>query len=110
MITYDLSVLLQDTRHQARSTVRGDEAAERPGDRVQRQFSATRPNQLWVADITFVATWAGFVYVAFVVDVFARRIVGWLAGEAFTEDGAGAGCAGAGAVVTNRDRGAGASQ
>jgi transposase InsO family protein len=60
-------------------TTFGDEAAERPGDRVQRQFSATRPNQLWVADITFVATWAGFVYVAFVVDVFARRIVGWRA-------------------------------
>lgn len=49
----------------------------RPSDRVQRQFTATRPNQLWVADITFVATWCGFVYVAFVIDVFARRIVGW---------------------------------
>lgn len=44
---------------------------------MNRQFVATRPNQLWVADITFVATWQGFVYVAFVVDVFARRIVGW---------------------------------
>lgn len=48
-----------------------------PQDLVQRQFSADRPNQLWVADFTYVATWSGFVYVAFVVDVFARRIVGW---------------------------------
>jgi len=59
-----------------RTTV-SDNAADRPPDLVKRQFTATRPNQLWVADITFVATWAGFVYVAFVVDVFARRIVGW---------------------------------
>ena len=59
-----------------RTTV-GDDTAVRPADLVQRQFTATRPNQLWVADITYVATWAGFVYVAFVIDVFARRIVGW---------------------------------
>ena len=54
-----------------------DEALEQPLDRVQRCFAASRPDQLWVADFTFVATWAGFVYVAFVIDVFARRIVGW---------------------------------
>jgi putative transposase len=48
-----------------------------PTDLVDRQFTATRPNQLWVSDFTYVATWGGFVYVAFVVDVFARRIVGW---------------------------------
>lgn len=54
-----------------------DTDALRPADLVQRAFVATRPNQLWVADITFVATWRGFVFVAFVVDVFARRIVGW---------------------------------
>jgi putative transposase len=54
-----------------------DEALERPLDRVQRRFVASRPDQLWVSDFTFVATWAGFVYVAFVIDVFARRIVGW---------------------------------
>lgn len=54
-----------------------DNLASYPADRVQRQFTATRPNALWVADITFVATWSGFVYVAFVTDVFARRIVGW---------------------------------
>ena len=49
----------------------------KPLDLVKRQFKAERPNQLWVADITYVSTWTGFVYVAFVVDVFARRIVGW---------------------------------
>jgi transposase InsO family protein len=49
----------------------------RPADLVQRRFVADRPNQLWVADITYVATWSGFAYVAFVVDVFSRRIVGW---------------------------------
>lgn len=54
-----------------------DKAALRPTDLVERRFVATRPNQLWVADITFVATWRGFVFVAFVVDVFSRRIVGW---------------------------------
>jgi putative transposase len=52
-------------------------AASCPLDRVNRQFKAPRPNALWVSDFTYVATWAGFVYVAFVIDVFARRIVGW---------------------------------
>ena len=69
-----------------RGTVRGrawkitthpDRAATRPADLVDREFVATRPNQLWVADFTYVATWRGFVYVAFVIDVFARRLVGW---------------------------------
>ena len=59
-----------------RTTI-GDESAERPLDRVNRQFVAKRPNQLWVADFTYVATWSGFVYAAFVIDVFARRIIGW---------------------------------
>jgi transposase InsO family protein len=59
-----------------RTTIPADQA-DRPADRVQRQFTAERPNQLWVADFTYVATWAGFVYVAFVVDVFARCVVGW---------------------------------
>jgi transposase InsO family protein len=54
-----------------------DDASQRPADLVQRNFRADRPNRLWVADLTYVATWAGFVYVAFVVDVFSRRIVGW---------------------------------
>jgi transposase InsO family protein len=48
-----------------------------PADLVKRQFTATRPNELWVADFTYVATWAGIVYVAFVIDVFSRRIIGW---------------------------------
>ena len=48
-----------------------------PLDRVNRQFQAPCPNALWVADFTYVATWAGFVYVAFVIDTYARRIVGW---------------------------------
>ena len=51
--------------------------AKRPLDHVNRDFSATRPNALWVADLTYVATWRGFVYVAFIIDAFARRIVGW---------------------------------
>ena len=58
-------------------TTKSDDSLYRPSDLVKREFSASRPNQLWVADITYVATWAGFVYVAFVIDVFARRIVGW---------------------------------
>ena len=60
-----------------RRTTIADTDAKRPKDLVQRQFKATRPNQLWVADFTYVATWTGFVYVAFVIDVFARRIIGW---------------------------------
>jgi putative transposase len=52
-------------------------AAPCPLDRVNRQFKAPHPNVLWVSDFTYVATWAGFVYVAFIIDVFARRIIGW---------------------------------
>lgn len=58
-------------------TTMPDPAAARPSDKVQRVFYAQRPNQLWVSDFTYVSTWQGFVYVAFVIDVFARRIVGW---------------------------------
>ena len=54
-----------------------DPKAVCPRDRVNRQFKAVRPNELWVADFTYVSTWQGFVYVAFVTDVYARRIVGW---------------------------------
>jgi transposase InsO family protein len=67
-------------------TTRTDAAAERPSDLVDRQFAATRPNQLWVADFTYVATWRGFVYVAFVIDVFARRIVGWRVSSSLATD------------------------
>jgi putative transposase len=59
-----------------RTTVR-DKAAPCPLDQVNRQFHAPAPNMLWVSDFTYVATWAGFVYVAFVIDVYARYIVGW---------------------------------
>jgi transposase InsO family protein len=64
-------------RGKAFKTTIPDADASRPADLVDRQFMARRPNQLWVADITFVATWRGFVFVAFVIDVFSRRIVGW---------------------------------
>jgi len=59
------------------TTTQADPEASRPPDLVDRHFTATRPNQLWVSDFTYVATWRGFVYTAFVIDVFARRIVGW---------------------------------
>jgi transposase InsO family protein len=58
-------------------TTTSDTSAPRPLDRVQRVFKAERPNQLWVSDFTYVSTWLGWLYVAFVIDVFARRIVGW---------------------------------
>jgi putative transposase len=67
-------------------TTTSDAAAERPMDLVQRQFVATKPNQLWVADFTYVATWRGFAYVAFVIDVFSRRIVGWRAAASMRTD------------------------
>jgi hypothetical protein len=59
-----------------RTTVPAEDAA-RPGDLVDREFTAPAPNRLWVANPTYVATWSGFVYVAFVMDVYSRRIVGW---------------------------------
>ena len=59
-----------------RTTI-SDKAAPCPLDHVNRQFQAPRPNVLWVSDFTYVATWTGFVYVAFVIDAYARRIVGW---------------------------------
>ena len=59
-----------------RTTI-SDKATVCPLDHVNRQFQAPRPNMLWVADFTYVATWQGFVYAAFVIDTFARRIVGW---------------------------------
>ena len=63
-----------------------DARAERPPDLVQRDFTATRPNQLWVADLTYVATWRGFAYIAFVIDAFSRRIVGWRATSSLRSD------------------------
>ena len=63
-----------------------DTATLRPPDLVARQFTAERPNPLWVADLTYVATWRGFVYVAFVIDVFSRRIVGWRVSTSLRSD------------------------
>ena len=68
-----------------RTTV-ADATAPCPLDRVNPQFKAQRPNQLWVSDFTYVSTWQGFVYVAFVIDVFARRIVGWRVSSSMRTD------------------------
>ncbi len=73
-------------RGQAVRTTMPNVAAPCPGDRVNRQFRAERPNQLWVADFTYVSTWQGFVYVAFIIDVFARRIVGWRVSRSMRTD------------------------
>jgi len=69
-----------------RRTTLPDLTTPRPPDLVTRQFTATRPNQLWVADLTYVATWRGFVYVAFVIDAFSRRIVGWRVSSSLRSD------------------------
>jgi len=68
-----------------KTTIPAD-VADRADDLVQRDFTAERPNQLWVADITYVATWCGFVYVAFVIDAFSRRIVGWRVSNSLRTD------------------------
>jgi transposase InsO family protein len=68
-----------------RTTI-ADKAVACPLDKVNRQFSAERPNQLWVSDFTYVSTWQGWLYVAFVIDVFARRIVGWRASSSMRTD------------------------
>jgi putative transposase len=73
-------------RGRAFKTTIPDELAERRQDRVNRQFTVSRPNALWVADLTYVATWRGLVYVAFVVDAFARRIVGWRVSSSLRSD------------------------
>ncbi len=78
---------LQGVRRGKRvKTTIGDDSAARPADLVQRDFTADRPNQLWVADFTYVSTWLGFFFVAFVVDVFSRRIVGWRLSRSMTTD------------------------
>ena len=68
-----------------RTTVPSD-ASDRPLDLVERDFTAERPNRLWVSDLTYVATWRGFVYVAFVIDAFSRRIVGWRVSNSLRSD------------------------
>lgn len=67
-------------------TTTPDTSAPCPLDRVNRQFQAQRPNQLWVSDFTYVSTWQGWLYVAFVIDVFARRIVGWRVSSSMRTD------------------------
>lgn len=69
-----------------RTTIPSDDAAIRPQDLVQRAFSAPAPNRLWLCDITYVRTWSGFVYVAFIIDCFARMIVGWQASRSLRTD------------------------
>jgi putative transposase len=64
-------------RGKAKRTTIADSALELPRDLVNRQFCASKPNELWVSDFTYVSTWQGWLYVAFVIDVFAKRIVGW---------------------------------
>ncbi|RPE64462.1 transposase InsO family protein [Tibeticola sediminis] len=73
-------------RGKAVRTTVPDTKAPCPLDRVNRQFKAQRPNQLWVADFTYVSTWQGFVYVAFIIDVFARYIVGWRVSSSMQTD------------------------
>ena len=81
-------------RHGLRGVMRGkvvrttisDNKAPCPLDKVNRQFRADRPNQLWVSDFTYVSTWQGWLYVAFVIDVFARRIVGWRVSSSMRTD------------------------
>jgi putative transposase len=73
-------------RGKVRRTTTPDATATRPADLVERDFSAQRPNQLWVADLTYVATWSGFVYVALVIDAFSRFIVGWQASRSLRTD------------------------
>jgi len=73
-------------RGKTRKTTTPDGAAPRPPDLVERDFTATRPNELWVADLTYVATWSGFIYVAFVIDVYSRFIVGWQASRSLRTD------------------------
>jgi putative transposase len=68
-----------------RTTI-SDSKAPRPLDKLNRQFRAERPNQLWVSDFTYVSTWQGWLYVAFVIDVFARRIVGWRVSSSMRTD------------------------
>ena len=73
-------------RGKPHKTTTPDAGAPRPADLVERDFSAQRPNQLWVADLTYVATWSGFVYVAFVIDAFSRFLVGWQTSRSLRTD------------------------
>jgi putative transposase len=82
----DLGLVGARRGRQWKRTTIGDEALDRPRDLVDRQFTADRPNRLWVADLTYVKTHAGWVYVAFVIDVFSRFIVGWQCSTSLRSD------------------------
>ncbi len=71
-------------RGRVKRTTIADPAAPRPADLVQRRFAPAAPNRLWVADMTYVSAWSGWVYVAFVIDAYARRIIGWRTGTTMT--------------------------
>ena len=73
-------------RGKVRRTTVPDESAPRPADLVDRDFRAPVPNQLWVADLTYVRTWSGFAYVAFIIDACSRYIVGWQASRSLRTD------------------------
>jgi putative transposase len=73
-------------RGRACKTTTADVSGARPANLVERDFSASRPNQLWVADLTYVRTWSGFVYTSFVIDVFSRFIVGWQTSRSLRTD------------------------
>jgi putative transposase len=73
-------------RGKAARTTAPDTSVSCPRDKVNRQFRAPAPNMLWVSDFTYVSTWQGFVYVAFVIDTFANRIVGWKASRSAKTD------------------------
>ena len=73
-------------RGKTHRTTTPDAAAPRPADLVDRDFAVQRPNRLWVADLTYVATWSGFVYVAFIIDAFSRFLVGWQASRSLRTD------------------------
>src|SRR5699024_5326777 len=73
-------------RGEVKRTTVADPAGQCPRDLVARQLSPLAPNRLWVADFTYVSTWSGWVYVAFVIDAYARRILGWSASTSMTTD------------------------
>jgi putative transposase len=73
-------------RGKPKSTTIPTDAADRPRELVDRRFSAGAPNRLWVADLTYVRTWTGFVHVAFITDVYSRMIVGWQASRSLRSD------------------------
>jgi len=72
------------TRAKTRFTTKADATHLRAPDLVKRNFTATRPDALWVADFTYCSTWSGIVYVAFIIDVYSRRLVGWKAARSMT--------------------------